>query len=278
MIGTIRSELLKLTTLRLWWVLAIIMVGYVGFTAGILGGIFGATLDQAGADAGAPAQPGAPSFSPASLPPLVYSVATAIGYVFPLILGVLAATAEVRYQTLTPTFLAAPRRERVLAAKLIVIALAGAAFGIFGLIGSMGAGASLLAAFGVDPLLGEADTWLLAGRIVIACALWAIVGVGVGALIPNQIAAIVVVLAFTQFVEPILRLGTSIWEWTANVGKFLPGAASDALVGSSIFTSLGAATASTQALEWWQGGLVLLGIAAIVTIAGYLTTWRRDIT
>ena len=278
MIGTIRSEVLKLTTLRLWWVLAIIMVGYVGFTAGILGGIFGATLDQAGAAAGAPSQPGAPSFGPESLPPLVYSVATAIGYVFPLILGVLSATAEVRYQTLTPTFLAAPRRERVLAAKLIVIALAGAAFGVFGLVGSIGAGAPLLAAFGVDPLLGEADTWLLAGRIVIACALWAIVGVGVGALIPNQIAAIVVVLAFTQFVEPILRLGTSIWEWTANVGKFLPGAASDALVGSSIFTSLGAATASTQALEWWQGGLVLLGIAAIVTVAGYLTTWRRDIT
>jgi ABC-2 type transport system permease protein len=95
---------------------------------------------------------------------------------------------------------------------------------------------------------------------------------------PNQIAAIVVVLAFTQFLEPILRLGTSIWEWTAQVGKFLPGAASDALVGSSIFTSLGMSTANTQQLEWWQGGLVLLGIAAIVTFAGYLTTWSRDIT
>jgi ABC-2 type transport system permease protein len=279
MIGTLRSEALKLTTLRLWWVLAIIMIGYVAFTSGLLGGLFGAMLDSAGGGAGdAPAAPGAPSFGPESLPPLVYSIATAIGYVFPLILGVLAATAEVRYQTLTPTFLAVPRRGRVLAAKLIVIALAGGIFGVFGLIGSMGAGAPLLAAFGVDPLLGESDTWAMAGRIIIASALWAIIGVGVGALIPNQIAAIVVVLAFTQFVEPILRFGTSIWEWTANVGKFLPGAASDALVGSSIFTSLGAATASTQALEWWQGGLVLLGIAAVVTIAGYLTTWRRDIT
>ncbi len=279
MIGTIRSEALKLTTLRLWWVLAIIMIGYVAFTAALIGGLFGAMIDDAGASAGdAPPPTGAPSFGPESLPPLVYSIATAIGYVFPLILGVLAATAEVRYQTLTPTFLAVPRRGRVLAAKLIAIALAGGVFGVFGLIGSMGAGAPLLAAFGVDPLLGDSDTWAMAGRIVIASALWAIIGVGVGALIPNQIAAIVVVLAFTQFVEPILRFGTSIWEWTANVGKFLPGAASDALVGSSIFTSLGTATASTQALEWWQGGLVLLGIAAVVTIAGYLTTWRRDIT
>jgi ABC-2 type transport system permease protein len=278
MIGTIRAEALKLFTVRLWWVLALIMIGYVAFTAGLLGGVFGAMADDAGASAGAPANPGAPSFDASSLPPLVYSVATSIGYVFPLILGVLSATAEVRYQTLTPTFLATPRRGRVLAAKLIVIAIAGAVFGVFGLVGSIGAGAPLLSAFGVDPLLGDADTWLLAGRVVIACALWAVVGVGVGSLIPNQIAAIVIVLAFTQFLEPILRLGTSIWEWTANVGKFLPGAASDALVGSSIFTSLGASTANTQQLDWWQGGLVLLGIAAIVTVAGYLTTWRRDIT
>ncbi len=277
-VQAIRSEAIKLSTLRMWWVLAIIMVGYVGFTAGLLGGVFGAMADDLAAAAGAPAPPGAPSFGAADIPPIVYSVATAIGYVFPLILGVLSATAEVRYQTLTPTFLAVPRRGRVLAAKLVVIALAGAVFGVVGLIGSMGLGAPIMALQGVDPLLGEADTWLLAGRVVIACALWAIVGVGVGALIPNQIAAIVVVLGFTQFLEPILRLGTSIWEWTANVGKFLPGAASDALVGSSIFTSLGASTTNVQQLEHWQGGLVLLGIAAIVTAAGYLTTWRRDIT
>ena len=278
LLQAIRSEAIKLSTLRMWWVLAIIMVGYVGFTAGLLGGVFGAMAEDLAAAAGAPAPPGAPSFGPADIPAIVYSVATAIGYVFPLILGVLSATAEVRYQTLTPTFLAVPRRGVVLAAKLVVIALAGAAFGVFGLIGSMGLGAPIMSLQGVDPLLGDVDTWLLAGRVVIACGLWAVVGVGVGALIPNQIAAIVVVLGFTQFLEPILRLGTSIWEWTANVGKFLPGAASDALVGSSIFTSLGASATNVQQLERWQGGLVLLGIAAIVTAAGYLTTWRRDIT
>jgi hypothetical protein len=79
-------------------------------------------------------------------------------------------------------------------------------------------------------------------------------------------------------VEPILRFGTSIWEWTAELGKFLPGAASDALVGSSIFTSLGTGTTAVQSLEWWQGGLVLAAIAAVVAVAGYLTAWRRDIT
>jgi ABC-2 type transport system permease protein len=274
MIGAIRSEAIKLSTLRMWWVLAIIMFGYVAFTAALLAVIFSAMVDQL---ASAPAAPGAPTLDTATLPPVIYSVATAIGYVFPLILGVLSSTAEVRYQTLTPTFLASPRRGNVLVGKLVVGAGAGALFGVIGLVGSMGAGAPLLALFDVDPLLGESDTWAMAARIILACALWAIVGVGVGALIPNQIAAIVVVLAFTQFLEPILRLGTSFIEWTAHIGKFLPGAASDALVGSSIFTSLGGAS-SVPTLEWWQGGLVLLGIAAVVTAAGYLTTWRRDIT
>jgi hypothetical protein len=274
-IAAIASEARKLTSLRMWWVLALIMFGYVAITAALLAVIFSAMIDQAAA---APATPGAPTMDTTSLPPVVYSVATAIGYVFPLILGVLSSTSEVRYQTLTPTFLATPRRGRVLVGKLVVIALAGAFFGVVGLVGSMGAGAPLLSVFDVDPQLGDSDTWAMAARVILACALWAVVGVGVGALIPNQIAAIVVVLAFTQFLEPILRLGTSFIEWTAHLGKFLPGAASDALVGSSIFTSLGQGTSAVQSLEWWQGGLVLLAIALAVTIAGYLTTWRRDIT
>ncbi|MCU1409541.1 MAG: hypothetical protein JWR04_248 [Rhodoglobus sp.] len=271
MIAALRSETLKLTSTRLWWVLVLIMVGYVGFTAALLAGLFGALGDQLAA------QPDAPQLPPEMIPPVVYSAVTAVGYVFPLILGTLAITSEVRYQTLTPTFLAQPRRGRVLAAKLVVLAGAGAVFGVFGLIVTLGLGAPILTATGNDAALGESATWALAGRVVLAMALWAVIGVGVGSLIQNQVAAIITVLAFTQFVEPILRLGTSIWDWTAAVGRFLPGAASDALVGSSIFTSF-AGGGSADPLEWWQGGLVLLGVAAAVSIVGYLTAWRRDIT
>src|SRR5690606_19670613 len=109
---------------------------------------------------------------------------------------------------------------------------------------------------------------------VLAMALWAVVGVGVGTLVPSQVASIVIVLAFTQFVEPILRIGASIWEWTAHIGTFLPGAASDALVGASIYTMMSPTGGSTVApLGWWQGGLVLLGYSVITTVAGYFTSW-----
>ena len=272
MIAALRSETLKLITVRLWWILALILFGYVGFTSGLLAGLFGALGDQLAAS------PGAPQLPAELLPPVVYSTATAIGYVFPLILGSLAVTSEFRYQTLTPTFLATPRRGVVLAAKLVVVAVAGAVFGVVGLVASMGIGAPVLALTGTDAALDSSETWLLAARAVVAMALWAVIGVGVGSLIPNQIASIVVVLAFTQFVEPILRFGAAVWEWTAQIGQFLPGSAGDTLVGASVFTSFGTGTASVEGFEWWQGGLVLVVYAAVLSLAGAATSWRRDVT
>jgi hypothetical protein len=59
------------------------------------------------------------------------------------------------------------------------------------------------------------------------------------------------------------------------VAKFLPGAAGDALVGASFYTTLGG---SADTLEWWQGGLVLAGYAAVFLGIGAATFWRRDVT
>mgnify|MGYP001807508130 CR=1 FL=1 len=272
MIAALRSEVLKLTSTRLWWLLALIMVGYVGFTAALLAGLFGALGDQLSAQSNAPQLP------PDMIAPVVYSAVTAVGYADPLTLGTHAVPSHELYQPHTPTVPAPPWRGRVLAAKLVVLGAAGALFGVVGLVASFGLGAPILSATGTETGLGDSATWALAGRIVLAMALWAVIGVGVGSLIQNQVAAIISVLAFTQFVEPILRLGTSIWDWTAAVGRFLPGAASDALVGSSIFTSFAGGGGSTDPLEWWQGGLVLAAVALVVSVLGYLTAWRRDIT
>ena len=87
-----------------------------------------------------------------------------------------------------------------------------------------------------------------------------------------------IVLAFTQFIEPLLRFASMFTDATAGIGTFLPGAASDALVGASIFTVSSPVGGSTAALDWWQGGLVLLAYAAAATIGGYFVSWRRDVT
>jgi ABC-2 type transport system permease protein len=272
LVNATRAELAKIFSVRLWWILAIVMFLYVGLAAGVLAGVFGGLRDLQG-----PGAPGAPTIDLSSVHLVVYSAASSIGYVFPVLLGTLSATSEFRHQTLTPTFLANPRRGQVLVAKIIAMAVTGALFGVIALAGSIAAGAVVLAATGSEPRLDDGDTWVLVARVILAMALWAVIGVALGTLVRNQVAALVIVLAFTQFVEPILRSASVVWEWTAQVGRFLPGSASDALVGWSVFT-LDSGMGQAESLEWWQGGLVLAGIAVIAAVIGYLASWRRDVT
>lgn len=271
-IAAIRSEFAKIFTVRMWWVLLIVLVVYVAFTAGLLAAVFGGLGDKLATGSNVPLLPDE------ALPPIIYSIASSIGYVFPVLFGTLATTTEFRHQTLTPTFLAQPRRGIVLAAKLVALAVMGAMYGVAALVASVGLGATILTATGHSAALDDPEIWALMARVVLAMAIWAVVGVGLGALIPSQVAAIVIVLAFTQFIEPILRLVAMSWEWTAGIGQFLPGAASDALVGASFFSAFGAASADAQTLDWWQGGLVMLAMAVVATGIGYFTSWRKDVT
>jgi ABC-2 type transport system permease protein len=273
-VRAIGAEFQKVFTTRMWWLLAILLAAYVALMAGGLGAFFG----WATANPDAAASVGNNTALPPGLDlaPLLYSFASSIGYVFPVLLGALAVTGEFRHKTLTPTFLAEPQRTSVLSAKFISELILGAGLGVVAFAVSVGAGAAALAGFGLDTGLDSSDTWALVGRGILAMALWGAIGVGLGTLVTNQVAAIVIVIAFTQFVEPILRVAASLSDITANIGKFLPGAASDALVGASFYNIAAAGGAVT--LEWWQGGLVLLGIAVVATVIGGATTWRRDVS
>jgi len=273
------GEFAKVFSLTSWWLLALIMVVYVGMTAAALAFFFsdlGAQLTSVGS--GAPAA----QLDAVDAATLVYSSVTAVGLVIPLLFGALLATTEYRHHTLTPTVLAQPRRGIVLAGKGVVATLMGALYGVAGLIGSVGFGAPVLAALGEPTALGEPEVTAVLLRTVLATALWSLIGLGFGALLTSQIAAIVIVLAFTQFVEPILRVVASVWEWSAALGRFLPGSATDALVGAGILSSLGALdpsapSAAVDALLWWQGGLVLAALVTVLLLAASLTTMRRDV-
>jgi hypothetical protein len=268
-----RSELTKEFTTSMWWILALVLVVYIGLTAGALAGSFGAVSSGAlpsGSVDGLDIPEGV-------LPPLIYSLATAIGYIFPLLIGTLLVTNEFRHKTLTPTFLATPRRGLALTGKVLAGSAMGALYGLLALVATVGPGAGLLAAFGVDPELGSVDTWAMLGRIVLAFVLWVLVGIGVGTLVRNQVGAVVGVIAFTQFVEPILRTVAAFVEGVGDAARFLPGAASDTLVGASIYSTIGSTTGSSAPLEWWVGGLVLLGYAVALLLLGGLLSWRRDV-
>ncbi len=268
------AEFHKLFSTRLWWVLALTLFLYVGLMAGGLGALLGWTTTNAGA---AEASGTTPMPTGMNVHAVIYSMASSIGFVFPVLLGAFAVTGEFRHQTLTPTFLTTPRRGIVLGAKLAAMFIMGALFGVIAWVSTAGLGAAALSAFGLDTGLDSSDTWAMVGRGVLAMALWATIGVGLGALVPSQVAALIIVIAFTQFIEPVLRLVASFNDVTANIARFLPGAASDSLVGAS-FYSVAMPGGSTEALLWWQGGAILLAVAVVTTVGGYFSSWRRDVT
>lgn len=264
-----RSELTKQFTTAIWWILGLVLLVYIGlFAAGF--GFFLAALAK-----GLLTDGQAPRVPTEELPPLIYSIATSFGYVFPLLVGTLMVTSEFRHKTLTPTFLAIPRRGTVLAAKVAGGVVMGLVFGLTGAVASVVPGAVVLSAMDVGTGLDSTDTWALIGRMLTAFVLWALIGIGVGATVRNQVVAIVIVLAFTQFVEPIARLAGSFVAGLEPVARVLPGAASDALVGASAFSI--STPAAGDPLEWWMGGLVLLAYAVVFLVLGHVTSWRRDV-
>lgn len=266
-----RAESTKQLSTSIWWILAIVLVAYIAFTAGILAFVFSASAS--GALVG-----NAPPLPEEGLAATIYSTATAVGYVFPLLVGTLMVTTEFRHKTLTPTFLATPKRGLVLGAKIVVGAALGVLFGVIGVLASVVPGAGILAAYGLHTALLSGDTWALFGRMILAFVLWVLIGIGVGALVRNQVAAIVGVLVFTQFLEPIGRTVAGFIEGLTDVTRFLPGAASDALVGASLFSTAAPGLPAAEPLAWWAGGLVLLGYALVFVGLGHLLSWRRDVT
>lgn len=269
MIATLRTEYRKLITTRLWWVLLVTMGGYMAF----LGAMMAFTFTVEGAMGAGPT--GDPiELDPFDVARTVYTLAPALGYVFPVVVGAMAITGEVRHKTLTPTFLAEPRRGRVLLAKLVASLPLGAMFGVVGTAGTVLGGAAVLALRGEPVLLDDPEVLRSLGLSVLALTVWCMVGVGFGSVLTNQVAAIVVLLAFTQFVEPLARFALGAFEATADVARWLPGAAGESITGASLYSSFGAG----DLLPWWQGLIMLVGYGLVLAAVGRLTTLRRDVT
>ena len=261
-IAALAAEWRKLTSTALWWVLALGMAAYLAFVGAAMA--FSLTVAPEGQ---------APPLGGLDAALTVYGVLNAVGYVFPLVVGTLLVTTEVRHRTLTQTLLAEPRRGVVLGAKLVLAAGIGLLYGVAGVVGLVAAGAPVLSAVGDGAFLGDPQVVraLLLG--VLVTGLWAVLGTGFGAVVPHQVAAVVAILAFTQFVEPIARLALGAVDGLSVVSAYLPGAAADAVVGASPFSQMG----DVDLLPAWAGALVLLGYAAALTLAGRLTTFARDV-
>jgi ABC-2 type transport system permease protein len=189
----------------------------------------------------------------------VFQVGTRAGMLFAGLAGAIAVTAEIRYGTIRPTFLVTPRRGPVLAAKLAIGTLVGFVLGLLAELLMAADAAVAYAARGIDNELTGGDyVQLLAGGAATA-ALGAAAGVGVGALVRNQVAVLVGLCAWMFLVESVSE------SFVPDFGRLLPGGAGLALAGNS--DDLSAAV----------GALLLILYAAGSSAAGWLVTLRRDI-
>jgi ABC-2 type transport system permease protein len=184
-------------------------------------------------------------------------------YLFSLILGLLGMTGEYRHQTVTWSFLATPRREKVVLAKVLAhglivgltVALACVLSTVVTALITLSAQGFPLTASGIGPILLGAT---------ISTTLYAMLGVALGALVRHQVAAVAIALGWFYYAEFLL-----IW-FLPKVGQWTPGGAAKALIGWNLDGSM--------LLPGWAGGLVFLGYTVLFGAVAYATTTQRDIT
>jgi ABC-2 type transport system permease protein len=182
--------------------------------------------------------------------------------VFSALAGVLLVTGEYRFGTIRPTFLFTPRRSQVIGAKLVASVLAGVAFGVVGEGLGFAIGYVCLEARGIPLALhGGAVILVLLGTVA-GVALWGAIGVGVAAIVRNQIGTIVGLLAWGFIVENLL------FAFVPSVGRLTPGEAENALTGLTTNHLLSAAA----------GGAVLVGWVVLLALGGLALTARRDVS
>jgi ABC-2 type transport system permease protein len=184
-----------------------------------------------------------------------------LGALFAALLGAMSFTAEIRHGTIRPTFLINPWRGRVVAAKVGASTLIGAGFGLAASVIGAAAGTALLGARGVDMQLDGGDYTLLIAGGTAASALWAAIGVGIGALLRNQVPTLIGISAWLLFVEGLFG------EGVMDLGRYAPGLLGMAVSGQEPDTLLAPGLS-----------LFLLALyAGAIAVTGLLATNRRDV-
>ncbi len=262
----VRSEFLKFFTTRMWWGMAIAMFLAGGTFAGFFAWFY--TSESFARIQ----QQGGLSANPTEVANSVYTGGISIGYLLMLTIGIMAIGSEYRHKTITSTFLATPRRLQPMLAKVIALLGIGAGYAAVSMAASVAVGATVLRLLGHDPFPGSGVYRTLALSLLVL-GLWALIGLGIGILIPNQVAALLIGVGVAWIVEPLLSLLLSLWPWGRDhVSPWLPTQLTSNTI--NVVTQSG----QTHELAWWAAALGLCAWAAVLAGLGIVRTIRQDIT
>jgi ABC-2 type transport system permease protein len=185
-----------------------------------------------------------------------------IAGVFAALAGIMLFTSEYRFGTIRPTSLFNPNRNRLFTSKIVAGVLSGLVFGVIGEGLVFSIGFAIFKIRGVDIVMSGANmTELIVGAIV-GSAIWGAIGVGVGSIVPNQVGAVITLLAWGFVVENL------VFGFLPKFGRFLPVHASDAMMGPI----------QDKLLPGIAGIVVLVGWSVVLAIIGMSLLRHRDVS
>jgi ABC-2 type transport system permease protein len=241
----VRSELLKMRTLRSFWWTAVAVLGAIPLLIASAithdGDIHGRLQTGEG----------------------IRNVFSASSSGLMLIVGIMVMAGEFRHSTAASTFLTTPDRARVIRAKLIAGSLVGLAFAVLAGLVALAVAVPWLEAKHVDVAAHAGDVAIALLGSFTATALYASVGVGLGVLVRNQTIAITGALGWLFVAEGVLL------AFAPELGRWLPGGAAAAMSGT---TGLNGGL-----LPMWAGALVFAAYGLAFAAAGTWFITRRDI-
>jgi hypothetical protein len=249
-IRLIRAELVKLRTTQVWFWLLI-----AALAISVLA-VLGNFLSDPGVH------------SAKDVPQIFGSSDIASLAVF--VLGVLGVTTEFRYQTITPTVLITPSRWTLITAKMIAYALLGILYALACVILQLAMTLPWLATRNISFDLGDPDLRRALFGLFLVLALYGIIGLGVGALLKNQIVAVTVGVIFLLILQNLLAAIPGV----RHAWPYMPAGANAAILNSQGNAAPDHVTLTSPLV----GVLVLLLWAFVPAIIGASLTMTRDIT
>jgi len=181
----------------------------------------------------------------------------------------LGVTTEYRYQTITPTVLITPSRWTLISAKLIAYAVLGMLYALACIVVQLAMVLPWLASRNISFDLGDPDLRRALFGLFLVLALYGIIGLGVGALLKNQIVAVTIGVIFLLILQNLLLAIPGV----RHAWPYMPAGATTAI----LFNQSSAPDVVTI-LSPAAGVVVLLLWAFIPALVGAGITMNRDIT
>jgi ABC-2 type transport system permease protein len=274
----LRAEFMKIRTTGTGW---LFLTGFTVFTALALtisgfGSHYQLYPQQGPGRAQALAQ-AAQARTPSGLAAIAAGMMTSgqrIGVIFALLLGVIIVTSEFANQTAAVTFVTVPRRTTVIRAKLAAAACCGA---LFWLVGTVIAAVTTPLFLYSQHVSTSLAGWTVARSVLLnllAFVAWGVFGLGLGAVLRSQMAAVIAAIAVYVGSFGALLVFTLLYNllhqaWLLGGPVIAPAVASEVMITSG--------PAFPHAPPGWVGGVIMIGYTVALVAGGIALTKRRDV-